>query len=117
MIKVNLNNLEFRAFHGIHSEEKILGNQYVVNVAVEIHEEKKVIHSIMDTVNYEGLYNIIRERMNVPTPLLETIAMEIGNEIYREFPIVQSVEIEIIKKHPPVEGMVGEVGITWYKKF
>ena len=117
MIQVQLHNLLFRSFHGIHEEEKILGNEYLVDVSATIHEDAKVIHSIHETIDYESLYNIIRERMGLPTPLLETVAMEIGNEICREFPAIRSITIGIKKMHPPVEGMQGQAGITWHKDF
>ncbi|MGH2564994.1 MAG: dihydroneopterin aldolase, partial [Ginsengibacter sp.] len=104
MIVVHLHDLHFNAFHGIHEEEKVLGNDYIIDVSVEFHEEEQVIHSINDTINYVDIYNIIRERMSVPTPLLETVVMEIGNEIHNEFPQVRSINIYIKKVHPPIEG-------------
>lgn len=117
MITVNLNNLKFTAFHGIHEEEKVLGNEYVVDASVEFHEEVHVIDSIHRTVNYADIYNIIRERMNVPTPLLETVVMDIGNEIHNEFPQVRSITVAIRKMHPPIEGIEGTAGVTWQKQF
>ena len=41
MITVHLHNLQFNSFHGIHAEEKILGNEYLVDASVVFHEEKK----------------------------------------------------------------------------
>ena len=117
MITIQLHNLLFKSYHGIHEEEKILGNEYMVDISVTVHEETKVIHSIHETIDYDALYNIVRERMGQPTPLLETVAMEMGNEICREFPSVRSITIGIKKMHPPVEGMQGQSGITWYKEF
>ena len=81
MVTVHLHNLHFNSFHGVHDEEKILGNEYLIDASVEFHEEREVITSIQGTINYEDIYDIIKERMSMPTPLLETIVMEIGNEI------------------------------------
>ena len=117
MITIRLANLQFKAFHGIHEEEKILGNLYIIDAAAEIHEEPEVIHSINKTVNYEDMYNIIRERMNVPTPLLETIVMDIGNEFHREYPEIRAINISIRKMNPPVEGMQGEACVSWRREF
>ena len=117
MITVHLRNLHFNSFHGIHEEEKILGNEYLIDASVEFHEEKQVITSIQDTINYEDIYNIIKERMSVSTPLLETIVMEIGNEIHSEFPQVRAITISLKKMHPPIEGMEGEAGTTWQRQF
>lgn len=117
MIQVHLNDLRFHAFHGIHPEERVLGNEYIVQVSAGFHEKSGVIHSIADTVNYTDLYDIVLERMNVPTPLLETVIMEIGEEIHREFPFLRSLSISIRKAHPPIEGFIGSAEVTWQKEF
>ena len=117
MITVHLHNLHFNSFHGIHEEEKILGNEYIIDASVEFHEEIVVITSIHDTVNYVDIYNIIKERMSVPSPLLETIVMEIGNEIHNEFPQVRSINITLKKMYPPIEGIQGAAGVNWQRQF
>ena len=117
MISVHLHDLHFHSFHGIHAEEKILGNDYVVNLSAAFPEAFEVIYSIHDTVNYADLYNIIRERMNMPTPLLETVIMEIGDEIHREFPELRSINISIKKLQPPIEGIIGSAGVSWQTEF
>jgi len=117
MITVYLRDLHFHSFHGIYEEEKIIGNEYIVNASVEFQEEQKVINLIDDTISYADIYNIIRERMNVATPLLETVVMEIGNEIHQEFPDVKNINISLQKMSPPIEGMQGSAGITWQSRF
>lgn len=117
MVTVQLQNLLFNAFHGIHEEEKILGNEYVVNASVEFHERDEVIEHINDTVNYAVIYNIIKKRMSIPTPLLETIVMQTGNEIHRQFPDLKSISLSIKKMHPPIEGMRGAAEVSWHKEF
>ena len=117
MITVHLHNLHFNSFHGIHEEEKILGNEYIIDASVEFHGEIVVITSIHDTVNYVDIYNIIKERMSVPSPLLETIVMEIGNEIHIEFPQVRSISISLKKMYPPIEGIQGAAGVKWQREF
>ena len=117
MITVQLHNLHFNSFHGIHEEEKILGNEYLINASVEFHEDKEVITSIHNTINYEDIYNIIKQRMSVPSPLLETIVMEIGNKIHIEFPQVRSINISLKKMYPPIEGIQGAACVNWQRQF
>lgn len=117
MLTVQLQNLLFNAYHGIHEEEKILGNEYEVNASLEFHEISEVITHIDDTVNYVAIYNLIKKRMSIPTPLLETIVMEIGNEIYTRYPLLKSISISLKKMHPPIEGIQGSVGVIWQKHF
>ncbi len=117
MIKVQLHNLQFNSFHGIHEEEKILGNDYVVNIAVEFHENAEVINSIHETVNYAEIYKIIKLRMGIPTPLLETVIMEVGKSIHQKFPELRLINISIEKMHPPIEGIQGSAIVSWQKEF
>lgn len=117
MITVHLHNLIFNSFHGIHEEEKVLGNDYLIDASVEFHEPEVIISSIHQTINYTDIYNIIKKRMNVPAHLLETLVMEIGNEIHKEFPQLKSINISIKKMHPPIEGIQGAAGVNWQRQF
>ena len=117
MITIHLHNLTFISFHGVHEEERILGNEYEVNADVQFHEEQTKIDSLSETINYVSLYEIIKKRMEIPTHLLETIVMEIGNDIHEKFSYVWSINISLKKNHPPIEGINGAVGVSWHKEF
>ncbi|MEO6705841.1 MAG: dihydroneopterin aldolase [Ginsengibacter sp.] len=117
MITIHLDHLLFNAFHGIHEEEKVLGNEYVVDCSVSFNERTDVIEHIYDTINYEAVYEIIQKRMSVATPLLETVVMEIGREVSRTYPELNSIDVSIKKLYPPIEGMQGASGVTWHKNF
>jgi len=43
--------------------------------------------------------------------------MKIADEIHREFPPVNSVEIQIVKLHPPIVNFTGRVAVTYRKLF
>ena len=117
MVRVHLQNLRFRAFHGIHEEERILGNEYSVDVMLEFHEKTEIIEHINDTIDYVKVYDIIKLRMQIPTPLLETVVMQIGNEIHDQFPEIKTISISIKKMNLPVEGMQGFAEVSWHKEF
>lgn len=117
MIKVQLHNLLFRAFHGIYEEERILGNEYCVNVILEFYEKTEVIQHIDDTVDYSKVYDIIKSRMMIATPLLETVVMQTGNDIHREFPDLKTISVSIKKLNLPIEGMQGLAEVSWHKEF
>ncbi len=117
MITIRLEQLTFNAFHGVHEEEKILGNKYVVDCLLTFPEFEKVIESIDETINYIKVYEIIQSKMAIPTALLETVLMRIGLEIEEEFPQLKSIHLSIKKMHPPIMGMEGTVGVSWEKLF
>lgn len=117
MITVHLEDLRFFAYHGIHEEEKKLGNEYLVNVSLKFHENEEVITHLNETIDYESIYHLVRKRMSIPTPLLETVVMETGNQIHTEYPDLKSIYISIKKMHPPIEGIQGAAEVSWQKKF
>jgi dihydroneopterin aldolase len=81
LYKVQLHNLEFFAFHGLYEEERIIGNKFIVDleVAIEAFSEFK---SIEHTINYVSLFEVITKKMNHPVDLLETLAIQIIEEVY-----------------------------------
>ena len=75
MITIHLNNLRFFSFHGLHEEETLLGNEYEINADVRFHEEQERIDSLDKTVNYADIFELIKQRMQIATPLLETVVI------------------------------------------
>ena len=117
MLTVSLNGLEFRAFHGIRKEERILGNDYRVNCTVQIEEPQKLIRRIEETVNYQRIFEIIRDQMAISTPLLETVCMRTGSLIREQMPLVRKITISVEKLHPPIDGFFGSCSVLWEKEF
>lgn len=117
MISIHLDKLHFNSFHGVHEEEKILGNEYIVDCLINFHEREEVIVHIDDTINYVAVYEIIKNHMAIPTNLLETVAMKIGYDIHEKFPDVKCISVSITKLHPPIEAIQGSVGVKWHKEF
>jgi dihydroneopterin aldolase len=117
MITIHLHNLKFYSFHGVHEEERILGNEYEVKADVQFHEQQDEINSLSQTINYANVFEIINSRMHIPTPLLETVVMDIGNGIYEKYNYVRLINISLKKIHPPIEGIEGSVGVSWHKEF
>ena len=114
MFTVSLEDLQFHSFHGLHPEERILGNRFVVNVAVGLKDEG-LISTMKQTVDYEALYTIIKKRMQAPTPLLETLAGEIADSIMACDSRIQNVNVKIKKKYPPISGIEGSVCVSCSK--
>lgn len=116
MFTIHLHNLQFFSFHGIHEEERILGNEYEVNVAVSF-EEKGSVNKIDDTINYVLIFELVKQRMNRPTALLETVAQDIVNQVHSADNRVRSVTVSVEKKNPPIANIQGSVSVTYTKEF
>lgn len=117
MMTISLNDLQFEAFHGVHADEKILGNTFIVDCFVKLPEPEALIDRLEQTVDYQVVYEIIKNEMEVPTPLLETVCMKIERSIRHEFPLVVAVSVSIKKLHPPIPGFIGSSSVTWNKEY
>ena len=113
---ISLNTLQFYCYHGLYEEETKVGGTYFVDADIEIKTPATVIQSIDETVNYAEVYAMIRRRMMQPTPLLETIAMELANEIVGFSDIIKNVSITIKKTALPIEGFQGNTSVRFFKE-
>jgi len=116
MITLHLHNLNFFSFHGLYEEEKILGNEYEVNADV-MFDEKKIITGINETINYAKIFEVIKQRMDIPTALLETVAQDLAQQIQAIDPRIKTISISIVKKHPPLSNIQGSVGVSYKTEF
>ncbi len=113
--KISIRNARFFAFHGFYEEERIIGNEYFVNLSVGFTPKDEAIGALrgenstedlldQNTINYELLYQVIKEKMHTPQKLLEKVALEILDELCHRFQQLERVEIEIEKVNPPFGG-------------
>ncbi len=117
MLTIELKNVKMFGHHGITREEKAKGGMYEINMSVKIKEVKETIIDILDTVNYEVLLDIVKERMNEQSDLLETIAMDIARRTKERYFQVKEISIQIIKLDAPIKDLNGQVAVTCVRNY
>lgn len=106
MQQVSLERLEFFAYHGFYKAERQKGNRFEVDITVDLDFSKASQRdSIHGTVNYQTLYEIVKEEMEIKSKLLENVAMRIIRRVFDEFTQVQVVEVSVSKFNPPLGGI------------
>jgi len=116
MLTIHLHNLKFHSFHGLYEEEKIAGNDFELNVNIALNSNGK-IKKLGDTVDYVDVYEIIKNRMAIPTALLETVAQDLAQLIYEYDTRIRTIDISIKKLHPPIANFTGNVGVSYKAEF
>ena len=116
MYSIQLNNLTFFGYHGLFMEEQQLGNHFVVSVDIHTTIHQKVDY-LTDTIDYSAVYTIVNQRMQKPTPLLETLAAEMVDLIATLDVRITAIEIVITKKRPPIAGFIGDVSVRYKKAY
>ena len=115
--KIALEGLEFHAYHGVYPHERDSGNWFEVDVSVEADfTEGAANDELSGTVNYETLFRIVKEEMEKPSRLLETVAENIVNNVLEHLPKVGSVSLKIAKLNPPIGGKCRKASISISRK-
>ncbi len=117
LVTISLNNVRFRAYHGVHPEERQKGNDFVVNMQVSYLPKSGTILSLEDTIDYAELFEIINSTMQRPVELLETIAQTITQNSYKRFPQIKEVSVSIEKLNPSIDKFSGSAGVKYSKKY
>lgn len=108
--------MEFYAHHGYYSDEITRGNKFIVDLCFET---DLVLASdtdvLADTLDYEKIYEIVKEEMAVRSNLLENVGRRILKKIDERFPQIKKVNVKISKLNPPLKGIVQKVSVTLNK--
>lgn len=115
--RVALEGLDFHAFHGVYPHERESGNWFEVDIAVETDFSlAAATDELVGTVNYEALFKIVKDEMEQPSKLLETVAEKVANDVLEIFPNVISVEFRISKLNPPIGGKCKKATVSLLKR-
>lgn len=113
MAKISLNGMEFHAFHGCFKEERIIGNNFIVDLDVDTDTSiPEATDELKDTIDYARLYKLIKAEMEITSKLLEHVARRIISVLIQSYPQIRSVAITVSKMNPPVGGKVDRVSVT-----
>ena len=107
--RILLEGMRFYGFHGVNPEERALGQEYLVDLAVEMDLGRAGRSDrLEDTISYAHIYRTVREVMEgEPRNLLEAAAQSIADRVLEDFP-VDSVFVRVKKPHPPIRGSIIE---------
>nr|WP_297133556.1 dihydroneopterin aldolase [uncultured Prevotella sp.] len=101
--KIYLRNVRFHAFHGVLPQERIVGNDYLVNLVLDYDFSSAMqTDDLQGTLNYAEVYQKVREEMAVPSKLLEHVAGRIAHRLFSDFPEIQKLQLSITKVNPPM---------------
>ncbi len=107
--RITLEGMRFYGFHGVNPEERVLGQEYLVDLTVEMDLGRAGSSDrLEDTISYAHIYRAVQEVMEgEPRNLLEAAAQSIADRVLSEFQ-VDSVGVRVKKPHPPIRGSVIE---------
>lgn len=112
MGKIKLKDIKIYAYHGCLKEESLIGGEYLVNLSVSSNLKiSSISDELKDTVDYVSLLDIIKKEMFSPSKLLENVVKRIIDRIFKIYPKINKVSIEVSKLNPPINGNVFSVSV------
>lgn len=107
-----ISGMDFFALHGCFAEEKIIGTRFRVDLKLSLDiSEAAQLDDISKTVNYQLVYLEIKQIMNQPVNILESICFKILQMIKIKFPDVVNAEVTVSKLNPAIGGKVESVAV------
>lgn len=109
---VTLHDLRFHAYHGVMAQEARVGNDYRLSLRLG-YDVSRAMRSdrVEDTLNYASVYEAVAEEMSQPSALLERVAARIGERLFRDFPLITSAYISLVKLNPPMGADADGAGV------
>ena len=110
--KIGLEGMEFFASIGNYKENKLLANEFIVDVYVTIDAEKaSKSDNLDDTLNYEAIFWSAKTEMGKTGGSLKEAASRIAKNLKNKYNNIFQIEVNLKRKYPPVAGQIPEAAI------
>ena len=102
---ISLEGMEFYSFHGCSEDEKKTGTWFTIDLFVDCDtSEAEDSDNISKALNYQDLYNVVKDEMKKTSNLLENVASRIKKSVLSISPKGSKVTVKILKMNPPLGG-------------
>ena len=113
---IEIEGMRFYAYHGHFEAERIVGNEFQVDVSLETNcIAASISDDLNDALNYQAVYDLVKNEMQISSHLLENVAKRILDSLFSEFPSLKKARVKVSKLNPPMGGQIKKVSITLTK--
>ena len=109
---IRMEGMKFYAFHGVMPQENLVGANFYVDLKLKTaFTSAAQTDKLEGTVSYADIYNSVKEVMGTPSKLLEHVCQRIALRIFKDFPTIESIDINLSKENPPMGACANKIGI------
>ncbi len=113
MAVIEIEGMQFYAFHGHYESEQLVGNKFIVTIKIKTDSSMaSVSDNLDDAINYQTIYTIIKNEMAVKSRLLEHVSKRILDAVYSRFPEIKKAKLKISKMNPAMGGEIEKVSVS-----
>lgn len=110
---IRLEDLRFYSHIGIAEQERLVGNEFRVDMHLTLTADCFRAEELTSTVSYADAYAMVEKVMQQTHLLLESVAMEIADSISIKWPQVERVAVKITKLSVPIDKMNGSASVEY----
>ena len=113
MDKIIVKDLKLFCYHGVNTEEKIDGQNFIFDIEADIDLSKPcVTDDVDDTVSYAKIIKTVRRvAQSEKNDLLERVAQRVADELLDEFKKIQTIKILLKKPEAPIKADFSYVAV------
>ena len=112
-----IEGMEFYAKHGCYAEEKLTGNKFLVDLTVYGNVQAAIdSDDIQKAINYQKLYEIVKEQMMQTSHLLEHVCNRILDKL-NDFGNIDKATIKLSKLNPNMGGKIEKVSMVLSREY
>lgn len=104
---VGLTGLRYFAHIGVFDQERKIGNDFCVDISVDIAPYGVIAENLDATISYADLAEVVGAEMAVEHLLLESVAENICEAVKERWPQISAGEVKITKITAPIAGLTG----------
>jgi dihydroneopterin aldolase len=110
---IKLTGLSVHGHHGVYDDERSLGQEFIVDVVLELDLDKAATtDDVADTVHYGELADQLAGIVaGEPVKLIETLASRLVDACL-SLALVQGATVTVHKPHAPLPHAFGDVAVT-----
>lgn len=113
MGKIEIEGMHFFAYHGHFDVEQTVGNDFLVDLSMEVDcSLAAVTDNLDDALNYQAVYEVVKQEMQRKSRLLEHVAGRILSALEEKFPTIRKAVVKVSKLNPPMGGQIEKASIS-----
>lgn len=118
MDKIFLNQMQFYGYHGVFTEEKKLGQRFVIDAVLEVDlKEAGSTDDLNASIDYGRVYQLTKEvAEGNPYQLIESVAERTAAVLMEAFASLHACTIKVTKPNPPIPGHYESVAVEIYRE-
>jgi len=105
---IRIKKATFYGYHGVSNEEQYVGGKFEADIDIYTDFSEAAINdNLKKTVDYYQVFTFLNQfTVNRKYYLIETLAINIANELLKNFEGIIKVAVRVRKNNPPLGGVV-----------